>query len=258
LGKGVKPAATRSKYGKGLYILNFVLLMIPITYFGYSPLMRHCAAIIVVEDPIQKSDAILVLAGGEPGRAWGAAELYNQKMADYVIVTRDKPTFEEDELRKRGIELVDGRGNYIRVLRGLGVPEDRIVAIDTPTDHTFEELLRVRELCVERNWKSLIIVTANYHTRRARMAARYIFEGDFQVSVVGTPHGGMKLDSWWKNRTDVRTFLIEFEKLVAYTLYIGPRALARDLWTSRSDTNHSNTLLAFPNSYSISSSSSTS
>ncbi|HYR44126.1 MAG TPA: YdcF family protein [Terriglobia bacterium] len=234
-----------------MYLLNFVLFMIPITYFGYQPLLRHCASLIVVEDPIYKSDALLVLAGGEPGRAWGAAELYNQKMADYVIVTKDKPTFEEDELRKRGIELVDGRGNYIRVLRGMGVPDNKIVTIDTPTDHTFEELQRVRELCVERNWKSLIIVTANYHTRRARMAARYIFDRDFQVGVVGTPHGGINPNAWWKSRSDLRTFLIEFEKLVAYTLYIGPRTLARHLWTSRSDTSHSNTLLAFPNSYSM-------
>jgi len=225
--------------------------MIPIAYFSYQPLLRYCVSVIAIEDPIQKSDALLVLAGGEPGRAWGAAELYDQRMAEYVIVTKDKPTFEEDELKKRGIELVDGRENYIRVLRGMGVPGNKIVAIDTPTDDTFEELQRVRELCVERNWKSLIIVTANYHTRRARMAARYIFARDFQVSVVGTTHGGMNPDTWWKSRSDLRTFLIEFEKLVAYTLYIGPRTLARDLWKSRSDTSHSNTLLAFPNSLSM-------
>ena len=251
MGKGLKPPSTKGKYGRGIYFLNFVLFMIPIAYFSYQPLLRYCVSVIAIEDPIQKSDALLVLAGGEPGRAWGAAELYDQRMAEYVIVTKDKPTFEEDELKKRGIELVDGRENYIRVLRGMGVPGNKIVAIDTPTDDTFEELQRVRELCLERNWKSLIIVTANYHTRRARMAARYIFARDFQVSVVGTTHGGMNPDTWWKSRSDLRTFLIEFEKLVAYTLYIGPRTLARDLWTRRSDTSHSNTLLAFPNSYSM-------
>jgi uncharacterized SAM-binding protein YcdF (DUF218 family) len=248
LGKGLKLSATNRKYGRGIYFLNFVLFMIPLTYFGYQPLLRYSASIIVAADPINRSDALLVLGGGEPGRAWGGADLYNQKMAEYVIVTKEKPTFAETELTKRGIELVDGRGNYIRVLRGMGVPENKIVAIDTPTEDTFDELLVVRDLCLERNWKSLIIVTANYHTRRARMAARYIFGPDFQVSVASSPHGGMSRDTWWKTRADVRTFLIEFEKLVAYTLYIGPRMLARDLWTNRNDTSHSSISSASPDS----------
>jgi len=226
--------------------------MIPLTYFGYQPVLRYCASIIIAGDPIRKSDAILVLGGGEPGRAWGAADLYNQKMAEYVVLTKEKPTFDEVELIKRGIELVNGRDNYIRVLRGMGVPEDKIVAVETPAEDTLEELQRVRELCLDRKWKSLIIVTSNYHTRRARMAARYIFGRDFQVGVVESPHGSLNPDAWWKSRADLKTFVFEFEKLIAYTLYIGPRILARDVWTSRSDANHSSTLLAFPDSYSMS------
>jgi hypothetical protein len=72
------------------------------------------------------------------------------------------------------------------------------------------------------------------------MTARYVFGSQFRVAVVASPHGGLQTNAWWKNHADVRTFLIEFEKLVAYTLYIGPRIVARDVWTSRSDTNPSN------------------
>jgi hypothetical protein len=233
---------------KKLYLLNFVLFLIPVTYFGYQPLLRYCAWIVMIDDPVQKSDAILPLAGGEPGRAWGAADLYNKKTADYIIVTKEKTDVDEDQLLKRGIDLVDSQGNYIKVLRGMGVPEDRIVRIDIPVDNTLQELERVRQLCVDRNWKSLIVVTANYHTRRARLLARYTFGPDFRVTVVATAHGKWDSNAWWKTHGDVRTFLIEFEKLVAYTLYIGPRILARDVWTSRSDTSHSSMSLASPNS----------
>ena len=248
MGKALRPSAAKRKYGKGIYFLNVVLFLIPVTYFGYKPLLRFCAYAIVIDETIHKSDAILALAGGEPGRAWGAADLYNQKLAEYVIVTKEKPMVEEGELIRRGIELVDGQGNYIRVLRGFGVPEDRIITIHKPSDDTVTELQIVRDLCRERNWKSLIIVTANYHTRRARMAARYAFGPDFKIAVAGSAHGGINPDGWWKTRRDVRTFLIEFEKLVAYTLYIGPQILARNLWTSRNDTSHSNISLASPGS----------
>ena len=248
MGKNLRPPATKRRYGKGIYFLNFVLFIIPVTYFGYQPLLRACAWIIMIDDPVQKSDAIVVLSGGEPGRAWGAADLYKQNLADYVMVTKERPEKEETELLERGIEWVDSRSNYVRVLRGLGVPEEKIVLVDPPVDNTLDELRQVREACLKHNWKSLIIVTANYHTRRTRMAAHYAFGPDFRVAVVPSPHGGLHTNGWWKNHGDVRTFLIEFEKLVAYTLYIGPRILARDIWTSRSDTSHSSMLLASPNS----------
>lgn len=244
-------AAAKRKFGKRIYFLNFVLLIIPLTYFGYQPVLRYCASIVIVNEPIEKSDAIVVLAGGEPGRAWGAADLYNRGLADYVIVTRDQVTPEEAELLQRGIELVDGRGNYIRVLRGLGVPSDKIVNVEKPTDDTLSEMEQIRNLCLEKKWRSLIIVTANYHTRRTRMAARYVLGPEFKFSVTASSHGGLNSREWWSRRSDVRTFLIEFEKLVAYTLYIGPKILARDLWTSRSDTSRSNISWASPNSYSM-------
>ena len=245
----MKPAAAKRKYGKRIYLLNFVLFIIPVTYFGYRPFFGYCASIVIVDEPFEKSDAIVALAGGEPGRAWGAADLYNRRLADYVIVTRDQVKPEEADLLQRGIELVDGRGNYIRVLRGLGVPNDKIVSVEKPADDTISEIRQIRNLCLERNWRSLIIVTANYHTRRARMAARYVLGPDFKFSVSASPHGGLNSRDWWRTRGDVRTFLIEFEKLVAYTFYIGPRILARDVWKSRSDTSRSSISLASPNSY---------
>ncbi len=205
--------------------LNFVLFLIPVTYFGYQPLLRYSASILMVNDPPRKSDAIVVLAGGEPGRAWQAADLYKDKLAPYVVLTKDAPTVDEEELRKHGIELVDGRGNYFRVLRGFGVPEDRIVTVDGYVDDTLSELTRVRQLSEQRGWKSLIIITSNYHTRRSRLTARYALGSGISFTVVSSSHGGLNRDDWWKNNGDVRTFLIEFEKLVAYTLYIWPRMI---------------------------------
>ena len=221
----MKPPAPKGKYRRGLFVINFVLFMIPVTYFGYQPLLRLSASAIMTSDEPKKSDAILVLAGGEAGRAWEAADLYNAKLAPFVIVTKDRPNgdSDEEELRRRGIEWIDGHGNYVRVLRGLGVPEDKIVSVESPVEDTFAEMQRARELCAHRNWKSVIVVTSNYHTRRARLTARYVFGPSYQIQVVGAHHGGLNRNAWWKNNADVRTFLIEFEKLVAYTLYIWPR-----------------------------------
>ena len=219
---------TNSQCCRSLFFLNFVLFLIPITYFGYQPALRYSASILMVNDSPRKSDAIVVLAGGEPGRAWEAADLYRDKWAPYIVLTKDAPAVDEEELRKHGIELIDGRANYIRVLRGMGVPEDRIVTAEPYGEDTLAEIIHVRELSEKKQWKSLIIVTSNYHTRRARLAARYALEPAINFTVVSSRHGGLNTHNWWTNRGDIRTFLIEFEKLVAYTVYIWPRML----WTS--------------------------
>ncbi len=221
-GRAARPGPRMGR--RGLLLVNFVLFMIPATYYGYQPALRYCAALIMIDDRPAKSDAIVILAGGEPGRAWEAADLFNAKLADYVVVTSDHSTDDEEQLRRYGIDLVDGRGNYIRVLRGLGVPEAKIVTATTPVEDTYSEIERVRDLAQSRKWKALIIVTGNYHTRRARLTARYLLSPQIRVSVVSSKHGGLRRD-WWKNNGDVRTFLIEFEKLVAYTLYIWPRMI---------------------------------
>lgn len=223
MGRGLRPKGGVRQYKKTLFFVNLVLFIIPVTYYGYQPFLRACASIVIIDEQPKKSDAILVLAGGDPGRAWAAADLYRSRLADYVVLTKERPLVDEERLRQHGIELVDGRGNYARVLRGFGVPEERIVDVEKETDDTFSELQEVRGLLERRKWKSLIIVTSNYHTRRTRMSARLIFGSDFEFAVVASRYGGLNPDSWWKNRGDVRTFLIEFQKLVAYTLYIWPR-----------------------------------
>lgn len=225
----MKPRSVKPKlHRRSLYFLNFVLISIPMVYFGYQPLLRASASILIIHETPAKSDAIAVLAGGEPGRPWEAADLYNRKLAPYVIVTHEpagaEAEAEAEALQRHGIELADGRENYLRVLRGFGVPEDRIITVVHDTDDTLDEMIRIHELCEQRKWKSLIVVTSNYHTRRTRLIARYVLGPDTRFTVVGATHGGLGRD-WWKNHTDLRTFLIEFEKLVAYTIYLGPRII---------------------------------
>jgi uncharacterized SAM-binding protein YcdF (DUF218 family) len=246
LGKEVKklPQGGRRFSRRTLFVVNFVLFMIPVTYFGYQPLLRYSANFIIADSEPKKSDAILLLAGGEPGRAWGAADLYREQFGSHVILTVEPVGSDVIALRQAGIEIGTGVDQNERILRGLGVPQENIVRVKPYVQDTYDELMRVRELCEEKRWKSLVIVTSNYHTRRTRLTAKYLLGPAVDVTVVASRHGGINPDEWWKTRNDVRTFLIEFEKLVAYTLYIGPRML----WTSQRSTNRSNTSSVLPDS----------
>ena len=119
-------------------MLNFVLFLIPVTYFGYQPLLRYSTTAIISASEPKPADAIVLLAGGEPGRAWGAADIYKQKMAPYIVLTREPVGPEIIELRKRGVDLSTGLDMNKYILHGLGVPDDAIVAVEPAVQDAFD------------------------------------------------------------------------------------------------------------------------
>src|SRR5438477_1827707 len=207
-----RPSSRKRIGRRGLFALNFVLFMIPVTYFGYQPLLRYSTTAIISASEPKPADAIVLLAGGEPGRAMGAADLYKQKKAPNIVLTHEPIGPEIIELGKRGVNLSTGFDMNKYILQGLGVPDEAIIPVEPFVSDTFDELTRVHELAEQKQWKSVIIMTSNYHTRRTGMVARYIFGKTMDFTVVASPHGGLNRDNWWTERGDVRTFLIEFEK----------------------------------------------
>jgi len=103
------------------------------------------------------------------------------------------------------------------------VPDESIIRIEEPVTETMNELTRVREFARERNWTRLIIVTSNYHTRRSLLITKYLFDSDWRISVVGSRHDGFRPNDWWQEIRHIRTFLLEFQKLLVYEMYIQPR-----------------------------------
>jgi uncharacterized SAM-binding protein YcdF (DUF218 family) len=81
----------------------------------------------------------------------------------------------------------------------------------------------VREFANENKWTSLIIVTSNYHTRRSLLITQYVFDSNWQIAVVGSRHDGFRPNDWWREVRHIRTFLVEFQKLLLYVIYIQPR-----------------------------------
>src|SRR5207248_4946655 len=110
--------------GRKIWLLNVVLILIPVAYFGYRPLLRYSVFAIISNRQPTKSDAIVLLSGGEPGRAWGAADVYKEKFAPNVVLSREPPGSDVLELRNLGVPFATNFDQNTGVLRGLGVPEN--------------------------------------------------------------------------------------------------------------------------------------
>jgi len=223
--------------GRKLFWLNVILFLVPVIYFTYGFALAAIGRGLVVDEAPGPSDAIVVLAGGEPGRAFSAVDLYKAGLARFVVITTELSPSIFERAKKDGIDLVPTYENYARVLKGYGVPDENIMRIEEQSSDTFEEIQRVGEFARKRGWTRLIIVTSNYHTRRARMVADYLLEPEIHVAVSASRFDKFQPDAWWTSQAQARTFAIEVQKLLTYTLYIWPRKL----WKTRESTNPRNT-----------------
>jgi DUF218 domain len=191
-----------------LISLLFLLVFCFVLYAARRPLLRLAGESWVVEDPFQQSDALLLLSDDNffADRATRVSELYRPKLAHVVVASgrRLRPTAGVAELMEH--DLIE-----------RGVPKDRIIRFPQDADNTREEAQALRALVVEKNWHSVIVVTSNYHTRRARYIFERVFPDSVAVRVASARDGGFDPEHWWENRKSLKLFMGELVAMVVAT-----------------------------------------
>jgi len=76
-----------------------------------------------------------------------------------------------------------------------------------------------RELCASfamdgKVPRSVIVVTSNYHTRRARYIFLHVFPAQVQVRVSGSHDGDFDPDHWWQTRGSLKELTHEFVGMI--------------------------------------------
>ena len=178
----------------GLLCFALVLLVL---YLARHPLLRYAGESWVIEDPHEKSDAIIELSVENfyADRATRAAELYREGLAPVVVASgvRLRPYAGVGELMEH--DLIE-----------RGVPKDKILRFAHDAANTREEAEVLAKLAIEKNWKRVIIVTSNYHTRRTRYIFRRVFPGKVAVSVASARDGDFDPEKWYEKRISIKEF----------------------------------------------------
>ena len=175
---------------------------------------------LIIDEPLEPADAILVMAGPRTVRWIEGVELYREGVAPNIIISPGIVEQTEIELRRRGIDFPAEADLVKNAMVQLGVPETALTIIPaTWMDNTADEALATEQLALQRGWTSIIVVTSKYHTRRTRFAFRREFsDTGIRVQVRGSRYDGAKPDGWWRSRSDLRYVISELQKLVAYRL----------------------------------------
>ncbi|UCB49782.1 MAG: YdcF family protein [Deltaproteobacteria bacterium] len=212
----------RKKMGRvGLLKWLFFLLALLYVLFSYyhTPILTHLGRYLIVEHPPQKSDLIVCLAGGNVDRGLAVADAYQKGLAPRIFMAREVPPDGYALLKERGVDYPESVDLMVNLLERLGIPRSAFLTSERSSKSTFDEATLVRELVMKSDYHSLLIITTPYHCRRTWLTFRKVLEkDDVRILMLPSPYSDFKPSDWWKKRRYLREVIIEYQKLIYYTL----------------------------------------
>lgn len=196
-------------------LVRTAVVLTPVILLSLFALSR-LGAFLVVEDPLQKADAIFVLGGTRYERPLEAVELYKAGWAPRITLMQQIADSGEIALMQRGVPYKREVDEQIEVMGRLGVPASAITVLNE-ANSTADEADALYAIGTRERWSRVIIVTSKQHTRRARLVMRRRMAGT-GVEVVVRPSrlDTADIDRWWTNRSTLRFTLFESQRLLAY------------------------------------------
>lgn len=188
-----------------LIVLLSTVIFCAVLYLVRRPILRLAAEEWIVEDALDKADALIVLGDDNfyADRATRGAQLFREGKSPVVVASgrRLRPNAGVAELMEHD-------------LFERGVPKDKIVRFVHDADSTLEEAQALVKLAKEKKWRSVIVVTSNFHTRRTRYIFRHVFPPGTEVRVASARDGDFDPEHWWEKRKSIKELTGEFAGMV--------------------------------------------
>jgi uncharacterized SAM-binding protein YcdF (DUF218 family) len=184
-------------------LIAFALISV-LLYVGHGFLFEKAGRYLYFKDELKPADVIVVLAGEETERVEYGVKLFKEGWA-----RKDKMVLAGGPLvwKYTWASLMKEQAMY------LGVPKNAIL-LEDKSRTTEEDARFTKEILNKYRYKSCILVTSPYHSRRATKIFRKIM-GD-KIIVISAPSekSWFSFDEWWKRRRDRSTVLNEYSKFV--------------------------------------------
>jgi len=186
-------------------ILKFLFLIAFVTgilFLTHGFVLTKAAEMLIKKDEMKPADVIVVLAGEQEERV-----IYGVKL------------FKDDWSRKDRIILAGGplvwKYTWASLMKeqavSLGIPGNKIL-LEDKSRSTEEDALYTKEILQKNGFKSIILVTSPYHSRRASLIFKKVLGGEFKIISAPVEDSWFKINDWWKRSRDRSAVLNEFSK----------------------------------------------
>ena len=183
-----------------LLALLMLCLFAAIIYLARTPLLRAAGGFWIVQDRMEPADVIIVIGDDDftADRATEAAALFHGGWAPLIVASGRmlRPYSTIADLMTQDLE-------------SRGVPAKAIVRFSHRASNTLEEAKDLQVLIAQNGWRRILLVTSNYHTRRAQYIFRKVLPANVSLEVVGAFDAEFEPDTWWQSRQGRKTFFLE-------------------------------------------------
>jgi len=184
--------------------LFLLILVAGILLLTHSFVLTRAAEMLIKKDEIKPADVIVVLAGEQEERV-----RYGTKL------------LEDDWARKDRIIMAGGplvwKYTWASLMKeqaeSLGIPGKKIL-LEDKSRSTEEDALYTKEILQQNGFKSIILVTSPYHSKRASLIFERVMGREFKIISAPVDESWFSIDDWWKRRRDRAIVLNEFSRYI--------------------------------------------
>ena len=202
---------------KALWVVSALFLVFVLVLIFRKPLLTGYASLFSVHTATKGADALVCLSGGKITRVPETLRLWNQGYAPSIYLTDEKERNKEfSKLETSNLEFAS---EVVKRME-LNATWQTIPSLGDGATSTFDEAEDVLACGKDKGWKRIIIVTDEFHTRRARYAFEKIFDDSgIVVEVAGAPNEVFSDDDWWQSDSGISCYFLETIKFPVYLFW---------------------------------------
>jgi uncharacterized SAM-binding protein YcdF (DUF218 family) len=198
--------------------LSGLVLLVLLAWFLGPPILTAYARWLIVQDPVERADAVVALSGGEGERLHASIDLYKQGKAGCLLLVGPAIPLLKVYAGDGSLTLGEMRR---RIAVRQGVPSDSAI-VSLGATSTWEEAQTTLMEARARGWRSITVVTDPFHTRRSRATFRKTFQGQpIRIAIYHPPleRSSYNPHKWWTRERDLMAVMNETVKMVFYAYH---------------------------------------
>jgi uncharacterized SAM-binding protein YcdF (DUF218 family) len=194
--------------------------VVAVVFFVWVATSWAAARILIVNVGFQRADAAFVLSGAPVyfERVAYAARLFAERRAASILLTDDGVRGSWSRTLQRNPLYYE---RAVLRLTQAGVPPASIEILEGPIASTHDEAVLLRQYAETHALRSVIVVTSQYHTRRALWTIRQALKGTRVEVGIEPADAGPNTPppaTWWLHISGWRAVGGEYVKLPYYWL----------------------------------------
>ncbi len=200
-----------------LWLMGTSVALVLAFYIAHPIALPGYARLFHLQTATNNADAIICLSGGRTTRVGESLRLWNHGYAEKLFVTAQKPRNKKfSSMELSHIEFA----RAVTEMMELDAHWEVLPSLSEGVTSTFDEAEDTLNYALAKNWKRIIIVTDEFHTRRAHYAFNKICAGSgLEVQVAGAPNEVFSIENWWKSDRGIMAYLGETIKFPVYLLW---------------------------------------